>query len=213
MQVKDWMNPHVWSVRADDSLDVATRLMWNEDIGALPVVDEWNHPIGMVTDRDIAMSAVMNGTSLSQLRVATCMSRQAFTCQETDSIEAAAAVMRAHQVRRLPVVDDSQRLVGMLSLNDLAHAACGKSADAKAQRVLCDEVVRTLDAVTEPREGKVETEAVIEVAPAARFESEQALAKPAAPAKAGASPAKGGAAPNTSPPPKAAPAKARRRPR
>ena len=167
MLVKELMNPHVWSIRTEDSLDVATRLMWNEDIGALPVVDEWNHPIGMVTDRDIAMSVGMNGTAPGHLKVAQCMSRKAHTCLETDSVEAAAGIMRAQQVRRLPVVDESGRLVGMLTLNDLAQAANGKS-DARARKQLADEVLRTFGAVTEPRDGRVETEALIEVTPAKR---------------------------------------------
>lgn len=178
MLVKELMNPHVWSIRTEDGLDVATRLMWNEDIGALPVVDEWNHPIGMVTDRDIAMSVGMNGSPPGHLKVAQCMSRNAHTCLETDTVEAAAGVMRAHQVRRLPVVDESGRLVGMLSLNDLAHAALGKR-DARTIKGLADEVVRTLDAVTEPREGRVESEALIEVVPAASKRPAKAAPKPA----------------------------------
>lgn len=165
MYVKELMNPHVWSVHAGDSLEAATRTMWNEDVGALPVVDEWNHPIGMVTDRDIAMCAAMNGKPLIELHVSNCMSSQVHTCQDRDTIEAAAGVMRAQQVRRLPVVDESQRLVGILTLNDLAHAAWSLK-ESKTRRAIADEVVRTLAAVTEPREGRVEDEAVIEVMPA-----------------------------------------------
>jgi predicted transcriptional regulator len=167
MKIKELMNPHVWSVRADATLDAATRIMWDEDLGALPVVDEWNHPIGMVTDRDIAMSAAINGRPLAQMTVAQCMSRQVHHCEEADSLEAAAGVMRAHQVRRVPIVDEEQRLVGLLTLSDLAQAV-SRPRDAKTRRALADEVVRTIAAVCEPRDGhrETESEAVVEVRPA-----------------------------------------------
>jgi CBS-domain-containing membrane protein len=77
----------------------------------------------MITDRDVCMSALFQGKTLSQMRVRDAMSKRLLSCQPGDRLGSAEKVMRIGQVRRLPVVDDQGALVGLLSLADLAREA------------------------------------------------------------------------------------------
>jgi CBS-domain-containing membrane protein len=107
-------------------------------------VDE-GHLTGIVTDRDICMAALMTGLPLGLIRVREVMTVDVFTCDPDDEISAAHALMREQQVRRLPVVDKEEQVVGIVSLNDLANEAfTGKSkAAAKRQR----DMARTFAAI------------------------------------------------------------------
>ena len=77
----------------------------------------------MLTDRDIALSAYEYGEALWRLRIADSMHPPVYTCRADDDIEIAAVIMREHRVRRLPVVDAANKPIGMISLDDLAHAS------------------------------------------------------------------------------------------
>jgi CBS domain-containing protein len=125
MQVKKIMTTQVTSCRPDDALDRVAQLMWNHDCGCLPVcvADGANRVAGVITDRDICMSALFEGKPLRELRVAEAMSRQLYSCRPADSLEDAERTMREAQVRRLPVVDEQGSLVGMVTLADLAREA------------------------------------------------------------------------------------------
>ena len=108
--------------RSTDSLDRAAQLMWDFDIGALPVVDDRGQLIGMITDRDICMAAYTRGETLPNIPVAHAMTTHVVSCRPDDTIKTAANLMANHKIRRIPVVDDDQRPVGVVSLNDLAIA-------------------------------------------------------------------------------------------
>ena len=127
-----------------DTLERAAQLMWEHDCGALPVVDDSNHVVGVVTDRDVCMGAYTRGSALSLIAVGDVMAREPKTCASEDRLSKAESVLREHRVRRVPVVDDGGFLVGILSLSDLARRA------ASARRVTPEEVVITLAAVCEP---------------------------------------------------------------
>jgi CBS domain-containing protein len=103
-----------------DSLNDAAQIMWEEACGAVPVVDEQSRPVGLLTDRDICMAAYTQGAPLRALRVESAMARRIVSCNAEDDIAAAARLMRENGVRRLPVVDAAGKLVGLLSLDDLA---------------------------------------------------------------------------------------------
>ena len=122
MNVEDLMTlaPHV--CRPKDSLHAAAQLMWRHDCGTLPVVDDDSHLVGMITDRDICMGGYIQHQSLTRLRVDQSMAHNVVTCRADDDIAAAAQVMAEHQVRRLPVVDGDDRVVGVLSLCDVVRA-------------------------------------------------------------------------------------------
>jgi CBS domain-containing protein len=139
MQVMDLATRNVVSCRADDPLSRAAQLMWDHDIGCVPVVDDRGGVIGMVTDRDIAMAALTQGRALADIPTAIAMARNVVWCTPREEVRCVEQRMAAHQVRRVPVVDDDGDLVGILSLADLARvrdrdAAVALLADIAAPR-------------------------------------------------------------------------------
>ena len=101
--------------------------MQQHDIGAIPV-GENDRLIGMTTDRDIAVRAVANGKDVSKLTAKDVMSKGVIWCQDSEDVAKAAQTMESKQVRRMPVIDANKRMVGMLSLGDVSHAASQKIA-------------------------------------------------------------------------------------
>jgi CBS domain-containing protein len=122
MKVKDAMHQGAEWVEPQTPIDEIARKMRDLDIGAIPV-GENDRLIGMVTDRDIACRAVANGTDPGKLTARDVMSKGILYCRETEDLEDAMRIMEQKQVRRLPVINDRKRMVGMLSLGDIADAA------------------------------------------------------------------------------------------
>jgi CBS-domain-containing membrane protein len=119
----DVMTSDVCTIHFSDSVENAARAMVRRDCGALPVVDDSGRLIGMVTDRDIVMRIVARGLDPRRARVDECMSDRVFACYEDDLIESCMWLMSRHQIRRIPVVDDRDRVVGVVSQADLARHA------------------------------------------------------------------------------------------
>ena len=115
------MHANAFSIHRADNLSNAARIMWEKDIGALPITDDEDHVIGVITDRDIAMAGFTQGKVLSDIPVERSMSKNLFWCDQNDELEKAQELMQQHQVRRLPVLDGNKKLAGMLSLNDIAQ--------------------------------------------------------------------------------------------
>jgi CBS domain-containing protein len=149
MRAQDLMTNKVLTCQEGDSLERAAQLMWEGDVGALPVVDAGGQPIGMITDRDVCMAAYTQGCCLAGSPVSSAMSRQLYTCKPEDGIGLVEELMRRHRVRRIPVVGEG-RLVGILSLNDLAVAAGNRKA-SKGNHIGLDGVATTLARVCEHR--------------------------------------------------------------
>jgi CBS domain-containing protein len=133
-----------------DSLETAARIMWDNDCGCVPVSDFAGHLVGMITDRDICMAAYLQGGTLRTMYVGSAMSREAFTCRPENTIAECQEIMRAHQVRRLPVIDGDGQLVGIVSLNDLVRAAATVPPKKNGQ-VRPGDVEETLRWVSRPR--------------------------------------------------------------
>jgi CBS domain-containing protein len=147
MKISELMTRPVQVCRVTDTLDRAAGLMWDHDIGVLPVIDEHGRVVGMITDRDACMAAYTCGGALHDIPVEVAMARNVVTCGADDSDAAVAEVMAKHKIRRVPVVDEAHRPVGMLSLNDLARTmARGRDVPATA-------VAGTLAAICEHRNG------------------------------------------------------------
>jgi len=125
MRVEQIMARPVHSCRPEDSLARAAQLMWDHDCGCLPVIESngAERVVGMITDRDICMCALFEGSPLGALKVRQAMAKQVQVCRPDDSLAEAERVMREARVRRLPVVDDNDVLVGMISLADVAQTA------------------------------------------------------------------------------------------
>jgi CBS domain-containing protein len=150
MKVEQLMNRTVNTCHTHDSLATAAGLMWDLDIGSLPVLNEDGSVAGMITDRDICMAAYTQGQLLADIQVSRAMSKVAYSCRPTADIAEAEEIMRTRQVRRLPVISAAGKLVGIVSLNDLAREA-GRSSGKSVRSVSPQEVTSTLAAVTVPR--------------------------------------------------------------
>jgi CBS domain-containing protein len=149
MKVEQIMSRPALTCSPRDSAHRAAQVMWDADIGSV-VVTEGQRIAGVITDRDICMAACMRGAPLNQILVGEVMTRAVTVVRLDDRVGMAEALMRTRKVRRLPVVDSNDNLVGLLSLNDVARAA----QDQRGRRVpdvAGDEVISTLGAICEPR--------------------------------------------------------------
>jgi CBS domain-containing protein len=157
MKVEDLMTREIAVCTPEDSLRMAARIMWEKDCGCVPVVspdDGKKRVIGMLTDRDICMTAVHQGGSLDDLRVSAAMSHGVVSCRPGDSVELAVKLLQEQQIRRLPVIGEEEQLVGLLSLADVAREA--RREHALLRREVSDfEVAVALEAICAPREAMV----------------------------------------------------------
>ena len=149
MRVDQVMKRAVHTCRPADELDVPARRMQQEGCGCVVVVDDHRRPLAVVTDRDICLHALKSRRPLHELFVLEAMSSQLVTCRPGDSVVQAEAAMQAARVRRLPVVDAESRLVGILSLEDLAWRAA-RDSELFAHPVSAEEVGRTLALASRP---------------------------------------------------------------
>lgn len=119
MKVKKIMHGNVTWVAPDTTLSRIAKKMRDEDIGAVPV-GENDRLIGMVTDRDIICRAAANGGDMKKLIARKVMTKNVVWCHDTDDVKVAARLMESKKIRRLPVIDENKRMVGMLSLGDFS---------------------------------------------------------------------------------------------
>lgn len=105
----------------DQTAEAALRLMYEHDCGCVPIVED-GVVVGIVTDRDLALAVAAHDLRPSQVRLEQVMSGHVFIVRPETSLAEAEAVMRQQRIRRIPVVDASSRLIGLLSLADLARA-------------------------------------------------------------------------------------------
>jgi CBS domain-containing protein len=136
MKVKDAMHPGGTWVLPQTPVREIARKMRDADIGAVPVGGR-DRLIGIVTDRDIACRGIADSRDVASLNASDVMSSPVICCHEDDDINQAVLLMEKHQVRRLPVINDGKRMVGMLSLGDLSH---------KVPHTLSGEVIQAVSA-------------------------------------------------------------------
>ena len=134
MQVRDLMNPNVVTVEPGSSAALAARLISRHNVGSLPVCGEDRRLRGVVTDRDIVLRCVAAEEDPAQTPVRDIMTRGCATVSPGADCREATRLMSAHQVRRLPVVEEG-KLVGMISLSDLARSG---RFDLEAAQALCE---------------------------------------------------------------------------
>lgn len=123
--VSQAMHKGVEWVAPDTRLADLARLMKDKDIGSVPI-GENDRLVGMVTDRDIALRGLVNGKDASSLTARDVMTKPIVYCSADDAIEDALRIMESRQIRRLPVINKSKRMVGMLSLGDISHCGHGE---------------------------------------------------------------------------------------
>ena len=135
MKIKDVMTREVHTSRPDSDLGMAAMQMWEGDFGVLPVVANGGEVVGMITDRDICMATASKNKAPGAIRVEEVMTGEVYGCSPEAEIQEALKTMQQRRVRRLPVMANG-RIVGLLSLNDLAlKARGGATADLSAQDV------------------------------------------------------------------------------
>jgi CBS domain-containing protein len=120
MEVKEVMTSNVRLATPDQSISESARIMAECDSGVVPVY-EADRLVGMVTDRDIVVRAVANDLS-PDTPVRAVMSQEVLYCYEDEEVEQVAKNMAKHQIRRLPVLNRSKRLVGIVSIGDLSKS-------------------------------------------------------------------------------------------
>jgi CBS domain-containing protein len=119
MKIRDVMTPDAVAAHPGTTLMAAAEMMRLLNVGSLPVV-EGERVVGIITDRDIVVRGLALGFNPRTASVADVMTRNVLTCSVEDDVEEVAQQMRDLQVRRLLVVDEQERLLGIVSLGDLA---------------------------------------------------------------------------------------------
>jgi CBS domain-containing protein len=120
--IQELMSTNPVAIDADQSVADAAKMLRDEDVGLAPIVDE-DRLIGAVTDRDIAIRVVAEGNDPASTKVREIASTEIVTVDPQQDLDEALRLMARHQVRRLPVVDASGRLVGVLAQADVAREA------------------------------------------------------------------------------------------
>ena len=121
MKVSEVMTREVQTVRPDQSAQQAASFMLSADAGSIPVTDG-DRLVGMITDRDIAVRGIAKGSG-PDTPVSELMTGDIICVRDSDDVGEVASRMSQAQVRRLPVLDDQERLCGIVSLGDLSRQA------------------------------------------------------------------------------------------
>jgi len=122
MRIKDVMTDRVTTVKPDTRIADIARVMRDEDIGSVPVAED-DRLVGIVTDRDIVVRGLADGSALDSKSARDVMSPHILYCIDDQKVEDVLRNMGEQQVRRLPVVDADKRLVGVVSIGDLSTKA------------------------------------------------------------------------------------------
>jgi CBS domain-containing protein len=120
--VREVMTSKLCSIDTDKSITYAAKMMRDEDVGLAPIV-EGDRLVGVLTDRDIAVRVVAEGRDPEQVKVTEVASRDLVTLDPQQDLDEALRLMAQHQVRRLPVVEEDGRLVGVVAQADVAQQA------------------------------------------------------------------------------------------
>ena len=130
MKVSDVMTIEVETVQMNSSLEEAASIMKVENVGAVPVVDENDDLVGIITDRDIVVRCIADGRDPAETNVEEVLSHDLETIEPDVDVEEAARLMADRQIRRLPVCEDGE-LVGMVSIGDLRVKMSDREASAE----------------------------------------------------------------------------------
>jgi CBS domain-containing protein len=144
MKVQDVMVKDVRFCNPDTNLAAVSQIFWEQGCGALPVVEN-GRAIGMITDRDVSIALGTRNSKPSDTLVRDVTLPKVFFCLLQDDIHTALNIMRAQQVRRLPVLDHEGALSGILSLDDLVLFAGDKITDS----LTYSDVVDTMKSIYE----------------------------------------------------------------
>lgn len=120
--------------REGDTVRDCARMMKDQDIGFVPICNTRGEPVGAVTDRDLAIRVIAEGKSGDE-KVSLFMTRDVVSCRPDDDVRDVEKLMREHRLSRVMVCDDQKKLVGVVSLMDVAHATSDEEAGETLQQV------------------------------------------------------------------------------
>jgi len=134
MNINEIMSIDVKTCMPNSNLQEVAGLMWSNDCGAIPVVNEQNIPLGIVTDRDIAMAAMLNYKPLWALTAAEVIQKQSLcSCQQNNSLQECLTMMKEEGVRRVLVTNADDTLAGIVSIGDVVAFTGGSTSRNKKQ--------------------------------------------------------------------------------
>ena len=145
MKIREVMSPHPVCCLPTDSAQRVARIMCDHNIGSLPVVkdQESRKLVGVITDRDLCCSVVADGLDTKTTKIEKFMTLNPVTCREEEDLENCERLMQEHQIRRIPIVDAKDGVIGIVAQADLALK--DKS----------DRVSKTVAAISKPGEPSV----------------------------------------------------------
>jgi len=132
--VKDAMTSNPCTIDADQTVEYAARMMKQENVGLAPIV-EGDRLVGTLTDRDIVVRVVVEGRDAKTVKVRDVASRDIVTIDPQQDLDEALRLMASHQVRRLPVVEEDGRVVGVLAQADVAQEAKEKKVGEMVEEI------------------------------------------------------------------------------
>lgn len=120
LRCRDIMTRNVTTCQPDTGIVEVARIMRDDDVGAVPVISNGGKLEGIITDRDIIVSGLTSDKNDAELRAGDCMSTDLYTANQNDRLVDVINEMGDHKIRRIPVVDSRERLVGIISMADIA---------------------------------------------------------------------------------------------
>ncbi len=144
MKVKELMTKNVGFCHSGDKLPNAVEIMRQHDCGIVPVVDENEKVVGMITDRDICLAVADADSKISQIKVEKLITTKIISCSADDKIKDALKKMRKNQIKRLVVTGKDGKIVGILSVTDVL-------VSVRKDKKLKKKIYKTLEAIFQPR--------------------------------------------------------------
>lgn len=134
MKVSELMTKNPATAMPNSGLSEVAKMMRDCDCGAIPVVEN-NKVIGMITDRDITIRVIADNKNPQDVKVGDVMSKQVYTAKESDDVRDVANQMEKHKVRRVPVIDEQGKCVGIVSQADIALNTTDRTTADLVQKV------------------------------------------------------------------------------
>lgn len=140
MKVKECMSLNVCSCTPNTTVSDVAKQMCNNHVGCIPVCDDNNNVVGLLTDRDVILRTIACDKDAKTTPVSEIMTCKVCCCNPDTDVNEATKMMSDLQIRRIPVCDTNNKIVGILSLGDLAHndTKVGKSQVCNTLENICD---------------------------------------------------------------------------
>jgi CBS-domain-containing membrane protein len=146
MKVKNVMVSPAVCCRPDTNLGIAAEILWRHNCGILPITNFQDRVIGVVTDRDMFIALATRNRRAGELTLGEVTSGRVYSCKPDDDIHTAMAAMSEHGVRRLPVLDEVGKIVGIVSMDDVVR----ETQMGDRAQLSCRDVVHALQEICTP---------------------------------------------------------------